>query len=35
MATLAADTRDYVVADIALADFGRDEIDIAEPKCRA
>ncbi len=30
MATLAADTRDYVVADIALADFGRKEINIAE-----
>ena len=30
MATLAADTRDYVVADIGLADFGRKEINIAE-----
>ena len=30
MATLAADTRDYVIADIALADFGRKEIAIAE-----
>ena len=30
MATLAADTHDYVVADIALADFGRKEINIAE-----
>ena len=30
MATLAADTRDYVIADIALADFGRKEINIAE-----
>ena len=30
MATLAADTRDYVVADINLADFGRKEINIAE-----
>ncbi len=30
MATLAADTRDYVIADISLADFGRKEIDIAE-----
>ena len=30
MATLAADTRDYVVADISLADFGRKEINIAE-----
>ena len=30
MATLAADTRDYVIADIGLADFGRKEIAIAE-----
>ncbi|MGV7119390.1 adenosylhomocysteinase [Sphingopyxis sp. 550A] len=30
MATLAADTRDYVIADISLADFGRKEIAIAE-----
>ena len=30
MATLAADTRDYVIADIGLADFGRKEINIAE-----
>ncbi|OWQ96726.1 adenosylhomocysteinase [Sphingopyxis witflariensis] len=30
MATLAADARDYVIADIALADFGRKEINIAE-----
>ena len=30
MASLAADTRDYVIADIGLADFGRKEIDIAE-----
>jgi adenosylhomocysteinase len=30
VATLAADTRDYVISDIALADFGRKEIDIAE-----
>ena len=30
MATLAADTRDYVIADIGLAAFGRKEIDIAE-----
>lgn len=30
MATLAADTRDYVIADIDLADFGRKEINIAE-----
>ena len=30
MATLAADARDYVVADISLADFGRKEINIAE-----
>jgi adenosylhomocysteinase len=30
VATLAADTRDYVVADISLADFGRKEINIAE-----
>ena len=30
MATLAADTRDYVIADIGLAAFGRREIDIAE-----
>ncbi|MGL3820006.1 adenosylhomocysteinase [Sphingopyxis sp. R3-92] len=30
MATLAADARDYVIADIALADFGRKEIHIAE-----
>jgi len=30
VATLAADTRDYVIADIALADFGRKEIAIAE-----
>ncbi|SKB53609.1 adenosylhomocysteinase [Sphingopyxis flava] len=30
MATLAADTRDYVIADIRLADFGRKEIAIAE-----
>ena len=30
MATLAADTRDYVIADIGLAGFGRKEIDIAE-----
>src|SRR3546814_285709 len=28
--TLAADTRDYVIADIGLADFGRKEIAIAE-----
>ncbi|MGB3318155.1 adenosylhomocysteinase [Sphingopyxis granuli] len=30
MATLAAETRDYVIADIGLADFGRKEIAIAE-----
>jgi adenosylhomocysteinase len=30
VATLAADTRDYVIADIGLADFGRKEINIAE-----
>jgi len=30
VATLAADARDYVIADIALADFGRKEINIAE-----
>jgi adenosylhomocysteinase len=30
VATLAADTRDYVIADISLADFGRKEINIAE-----
>ena len=30
MATLAADARDYVIADIGLADFGRKEIAIAE-----
>ena len=30
MATLAADNRDYVIADIGLADFGRKEIAIAE-----
>src|SRR3546814_3132009 len=30
VATLAADTRDYVIADIGLADFGRKEIAIAE-----
>ncbi|NJS14099.1 MAG: adenosylhomocysteinase [Sphingopyxis sp.] len=30
MATLAADARDYVIADIGLADFGRKEINIAE-----
>ncbi|WP_033075620.1 adenosylhomocysteinase [Sphingopyxis sp. MWB1] len=30
MATTAADTRDYVIADINLADFGRKEIAIAE-----
>jgi adenosylhomocysteinase len=30
VATLAADTRDYVIADIGLADFGRKEIEIAE-----
>src|SRR3546814_15644791 len=30
VATLAADTRDYVVADISLADFGRTETNIAE-----
>ncbi|HMO76017.1 MAG TPA: adenosylhomocysteinase [Sphingopyxis sp.] len=30
MATLAADTSDYVIADIGLADFGRKEIAIAE-----
>jgi len=30
VATLAADARDYVIADIALADFGRKEIHIAE-----
>ncbi len=30
MASLAADTRDYVISDIGLADFGRKEIDIAE-----
>ncbi|MDZ3832460.1 MAG: adenosylhomocysteinase [Sphingopyxis sp.] len=30
MATLAADARDYVIADISLADFGRKEIAIAE-----
>lgn len=30
MATLAADPRNYVIADIALANYGRKEIDIAE-----
>jgi len=30
VATLAAETRDYVIADIGLADFGRKEIAIAE-----
>jgi len=30
VATLAADARDYVIADIGLADFGRKEIAIAE-----
>ncbi len=30
MATLAADARDYVIADLSLAAFGRKEIDIAE-----
>ncbi len=30
MATLAAETRDYVIADIGLADFGAKEIAIAE-----
>jgi adenosylhomocysteinase len=30
VATLAANARDYVIADIALADFGRKEINIAE-----
>ena len=30
MATLAANARDFVIADIALADFGRKEINIAE-----
>jgi adenosylhomocysteinase len=30
VATLAADARDYVIADISLADFGRKEINIAE-----
>ncbi len=27
--------KDYIVADIALADFGRKELNIAEPKCLA
>ncbi len=30
MATLAADANDYIIKDIALAEFGRDEIAIAE-----
>jgi adenosylhomocysteinase len=30
VATLAADARDYVIADLSLAAFGRKEIDIAE-----
>jgi adenosylhomocysteinase len=28
-------SKDYVVADISLAGWGRKEIEIAKPKCRA